>query len=181
MGLIRGSSKDVVVYVGEEERRSFRARACETRARVYICAAPFTSITLTSIIQRKSAAPRGPRFARAVHEMHPSWPAFEITEAKKKKKSRETKLSAQKKKDDDLCPPLSLIFIYLNTFRFSVRGTAIRAQFANRQKRLYLRLYLYVESIFCNYAIGSRNFSSGIILTRVFRRWNDSGEINLRR
>lgn len=100
---------------------------------------------------------------------------------KKKKKSRETKLSAQKKKDDDLCPPLSLIFIYLNTFRFSVRETAIRAQFANRQKRLYLRLYLYVESIFCNYAIGSRNFSSGIILTRVFRRWNDSGEINLRR
>lgn len=26
-------------------------------------------------------------------------------------------------------------------------------------------IFIYVESIFCNYAIGSRNFSSGIILT----------------
>lgn len=110
LGLIRGSSKDVVVYVGEEERRSFRARACETRARVYICAAPFTSITLTSIIQRKSAAPRGPRFARAVHEMHPSWPAFEITEGKKRKRAAKQNC-LRKKRKMTIFVPLFLLFL----------------------------------------------------------------------
>lgn len=96
-------------------------------------------------------------------------PNLEITGREKKKK--ETKLSARKKKI--FIPFLLYFFLRWIRFRFYVwgfiRNLKIETETIDALIRLYLRRIMHenIESIFCNYAIGSRNFSRNY-LTRVF-------------
>lgn len=100
-------------------------------------------------------------------------PNLEITGREKKKKKKQNCLREKRR---SLSHFFSIFFYVEYVFEHStfgerrfIRNLKIETKTIDALIRLYLRRIMHenIESIFCNYAIGSRNFSRNY-LTRVF-------------